>query len=498
MPRSWRSLTPPRVGSTKRAYVTAALAGLLVLASASLACKSGAARRAELDGAAWEARENTPAPGRIPAADEPPTYWSSVAPVLEAHCTTCHAPGGIGPMALTTYEQARENASAMALETRARKMPPWLPDTTACAPLRHSRALAEEDITMLERWAEAGAPEGRREAYRAPAVAKTYASLPPEPDRVVSPAAPYLPRGGRSDDYHCFVIDPKLDRRERVIGLRVVPGAPAIVHHVVLYEVRHRAIEHVRAREGREPGPGYTCFGGIGVVPSVRGGRPGSGELIDFDAQMVAAWAPGGGATDEAGAPTALPDGTAIHLAPGSALVLQVHYSMDNWHPGLSDRTRIDMWLAKDEPRRQAVWVPLLEHGFRVPAGAGPGDPRATARAEIGLPLPLTVLGVAPHMHLRGRSIRVDALGPKGAAARAGGDAGGCLLDVPRWDFHHQEAYWFDKGTRIDRAALTCTWDNRAEAQPIRGSRRATPKPLRWGEGTDDEMCLAFLYATLF
>ena len=34
-------------------------------------------------------------------------------------------------------------------------------------------------------------------------------------------------------------------------------------------------------------------------------------------------------------------------------------------------------------------------------------------------------------------------------------------------------------------------------AQPIVNGKRKPARELRWGEGTDDEMCLAFLYATL-
>jgi hypothetical protein len=315
----------------------------------------------------------------------------------------------------------------------------------------------------------------------------------------VIPDEAYAPKRGRTDDYHCFVLDPKLDKPERIVGLRIAPGLPSLVHHVLLFEVRAKALDRIRELDEREPGPGYTCFGGIGVAPTVRAGDLSKGELIDFDAQMIVGWAPGAGATDVAGAPTALPEGTAIKLAPGSRLVMQVHYSMENYDRGepgkplraapKKDKTEVDMWLARDEPLRQAVWIPLLKYDFRVPQNAGPEDPRATARAEINLPLSLEVRGVAPHMHLRGQSIRVEAL--------AEGEAASCLLDVPRWDFHHQEGYWLEKGIRVSKAAVTCRWDNRASAQPIAAGKRKPSRELHWGEGTDDEMCLAFLYAML-
>ena len=432
------------------------------------------------------------------AQDDEPTYWGHVAGILETHCTKCHAEGGIGPMPLVSFEDAKTHAGAIAHETRTRHMPPWLPDTSACAELRHSRALPEPDIRALERWAELGAPEGRPEDHhRAPAVTSTFRALAATPDRVAVPDEAYAPKRGRTDDYHCFVLDPKLDRPERVIGLRIAPGLPAVVHHVLLFEVRANALDRIRALDEREPGPGYTCFGGIGVTPTIRAGNLAKGELVDFDAQMIVGWAPGAGATDVAGAPTALPDGTAIKLAPGSRLVMQVHYNLENYeraHAGERDRTRVEMWLGKDEPLRQAVWVPLLKYDFRVPPNAGPDDPRAIAQATIPLPFPLEVRGVAPHMHLRGRSIRVEA---SPSSSETGSEVPACLLDVPRWDFHHQEGYWLEKSVRVSKAAVTCRWDNRANAQPIVNGKRKPVRELRWGEGTDDEMCLAFLYATL-
>ena len=438
------------------------------------------------------------APDAGVAAVEPPspTYWNRVAGILERHCVSCHAEGGIGPMPLASFEDAKGHAGAMAWQTRERHMPPWLPSTAACAPLQHARSLPEVDIRALERWAELGAPEGSKSDARPLAPKRRDATVP---DRVAVPDEGYAPKAGRSDDYHCFVLDPKLERPERITALRIVPGLATVVHHVLLFEVRKSAIERIKELDRKEPGPGYTCFGGIGVTPSLRAGDLSRGELVDFDAQMIVGWAPGAGATDVAGAPTPLPSGTAIKLAAGSRLVMQVHYSLEGHQPPRGvpnrpgalplDRTRVDLWLAKDdESLRQAVWIPLLKYDFKVPANAGPEDPRASASAEIPLPFSLEVRGVAPHMHLRGKSIRVDAVNEDGAS---------CLLDVPRWDFHHQEGYWLEKGVRVSRASVSCIWDNRANAQPIVSGKRKISRDLRWGEGTDDEMCLAFLYATL-
>ncbi|HEU4409786.1 MAG TPA: hypothetical protein VFS43_31325 [Polyangiaceae bacterium] len=444
---------------------------------------------------AWGCRRPAPPAASRPGAAPPPApldYGSRIAPLLAAHCTGCHRPGGIAPMALTTYEQVREHGAAIARATQSRSMPPWLPDEGACADLKGTRALPDDDVRAIAAWVERGMPRGP-----APGGAGGGAAPPAggaaaaggrglragEAQIVVAPKEPYVPRPGRADDYHCFVLEPPLAASADVIGVHVAPGAPSLVHHVLLFEVSAAAARKLDALDRAEPGPGYTCFGGPGINPAFRFAASASAPLA-YDLQLVAAWAPGGGAAG----PVALPPGTALRLRRGSRLVMQVHYSLHNAAPGASDRTRVELFTGDAAGLRQGLWVPLADRSFRVPPGAGPDDPRAVAGARLGVGLPLKAYGVAPHMHLRGKSIRVEASAP----------APSCLVDVPRWDFHLQEAFWLERPVLASEFALRCTYDNRPEAQPeARGGGRAKARELRWGEGTDDEMCLAFLYVTL-
>ena len=58
-------------------------------------------------------------------ADTPtPTYSADVAPLLDAHCTTCHQAGGIAPFVLTDYASAKGRANDIAGTTARREMPP--------------------------------------------------------------------------------------------------------------------------------------------------------------------------------------------------------------------------------------------------------------------------------------------------------------------------------------------------------------------------------------
>jgi hypothetical protein len=108
---------------------------------------------------------------------------------------------------------------------------------------------------------------------------------------------------------------------------------------------------------------------------------------------------------------------------------------------------------------------------------------------------PLDIYSVGYHQHVLGSHGRVE-------IRRRPADGGGteCLVDVPRWDFHWQNAYAFKTPKRFnvgDQLYLECHWDNSAEHQPIVNGQPQVSKDTFWGEGTSDEMCLSSFYLTL-
>jgi hypothetical protein len=418
-----------------------------------------------------------------------PTYWRDVAPLLEANCRQCHSANGIAPMPLTTYDEVRPFARLIAAETAAHRMPPWPPQTEGCRELQNPRVLTPAQIEMLAAWARDGAPEGNRADYVAPQLPPTVRPLPDTPgDIVAQPAEEYTPNPSLTDDYHCFVMDPGLTETRDVVGVRVTPGNPRIVHHVILFEVRQESLAELQRLDDAEPGPGYTCFGGVNINPVYRAPMPGSPDLADFNLQFVVGWAPGG-------VGGYLPPNTGIRLKPGSRLVMQVHYNQNNETRGMRDRTRVDLYLSPTLVG-QAIWTPFLQNTFTVPAGAGPTDPAATVTTSSPSRYPLRIFGLAPHMHIRGHSIRVDVRHADGSQE--------CLVNIPRWNFHWQQSYFFRTPFRPnstmsnrDTFLLTCTYDNTAANQPIVDGVRQPPRDLHWGEGTNDEMCLNFFYSAL-
>jgi mono/diheme cytochrome c family protein len=98
------------------------------------------------------------APGEV-------TFTKDVAPILQRSCQTCHRPGGVAPMPLTTYEEVRPWARAIKTRTgigpRAGVMPPWYVEKNiGIQHYKDDPSLSEEEIAKIAKWADSGAPRG--------------------------------------------------------------------------------------------------------------------------------------------------------------------------------------------------------------------------------------------------------------------------------------------------------------------------------------------------
>src|SRR5690606_7495612 len=103
---------------------------------------------------------------------------------------------------------------------------------------------------------------------------------------------------------------------------------------------------------------------------------------------------------------------------------------------------------------------------------------------------PELVVGVAGHMHQLGRALSLDVVHRDGDRE--------CLLDIPRWDFGFQRTYAYPAARPAvlapeDALHLACTFDNSAANQPIVDGVRLEPEDRVFGEGSLDEMCLAYV-----
>ena len=142
--------------------------------------------------------------------------------------------------------------------------------------------------------------------------------------------------------------------------------------------------------------------------------------------------------------PRILPEGVARLVPAGSRLMFQVHYTPR----GIPQTDRSEIGLVFADPktiRKEMTAIAAINMDLRIPAGAAD----YAAEAEHRFDQDTIVYSLLPHMHLRGKSFRFEAVYPDGRRE--------VLLDVPRYEFEWQNVYVLSAAeahARGDRAAL--------------------------------------------
>ena len=367
------------------------------------------------------------------------TFRNGVAEIFMQRCVTCHREGEIAPFALVDYEEAAGWADMIAEVVREDRMPPWHA-SPEFGTFVNDRSLTAVEKQMLYDWAEAGAPEGDQgELPMLPEKVPGW-QLPREPDLVVnvSPTPTDVPAEGVVR-YQYYVVDPEISEDRWIKAAELLPGNPAVVHHILCF---------VRPKGDRGNIQAARSFL-VGYVPGTR---------VDVN-----------------------PPGMAKRIPAGSELVFQIHYTPIGTEQ--TDHSKLGIvFQDPDTVTHEIVTTSAVQPALRIP----PHDSNYTVEAMLPELLPEAVLlGMSPHMHLRGKSFRYELVKPDKSRE--------VLLDVPAYDFNWQTNYALAEPLPIpagSRIYCRAAFDNSAE-------NLANPDPsqtVRWGDQTWDEMMIGYFH----
>ena len=344
------------------------------------------------------------------------TYSRDVAPILQRRCAECHRPGEVGPFPLQTYRQAARWAGAIADAVEGGRMPPWHADPRFGKFANDSR-LTDREKRLIAGWAEDGAPEGHPDDLPPPASFPVGWRIP-EPDVVVSMAGPFSVPAGGVVDYQTFEVDPGFRGDMWVRAAEIRPGNRKVVHHINVFL----------------------------KAPGSRNDLDTTGELESYFLETMTPGSP----------PMILPEGMAKRVPAGWKLVFVVHYSPIGTTQ--VDRSSIGLVLADPASVRKEVATNVVfDPDLRIPAHASSHRVERSRRFDDDVLL----LAMFPHMHLRGKSFRYEAIYPDGREE--------VLLDVPRYDFNWQNRYKLTEPKRLPAGTiLRCIahYDN-SSANPV-------------------------------
>ena len=383
------------------------------------------------------------------------TFNRDIAPIIFQSCARCHRPGESGPFSLLTYDDVKKHARQIAVVTRDRFMPPWLPEPQSLKFADEMR-LSDDGIATIKKWVDEGTPEGNA------------ADLPPqpkwvegwqlgEPDLVLKAEKPYqLPPGG-SDMYWNFILPVPIDRTRWVKAVEIRPGDKRFVHHANILVDRQQSS---RQRE-KTPGEGFE-----GMEIKIES------EAFDPDSHFLF-WKPGT-------VPYVEPDGMALRLDKGTDLVLNVHLQPSG-KPETIQPT-IGLYFT-DQPATKFPMLLQLQNDSKldIPAGAK----NFAVSDELTLPIDVDILAIYPHAHYLGQDLQATAILPNGSTKP--------LIHIPQWNLNWQAVYRYaepvalPKGTTI---SMRYIYDN-SEDNALNPNH--PPERVRGGNRSKDEMAHPWL-----
>jgi hypothetical protein len=239
------------------------------------------------------------------------TYNEHVFPIVHGRCGRCHVEGGVAPMSLMTYKDARPWAEAIRLELMAGHMPPWSAEEGPL-PLRTAHGLTAFELDVLMTWASGGTPEGDRAPAASTVSSDRRWALGP-PDLELALPSSTIP-ADRMEARAAFTVRlPPGVSRLRAVDFQ--PGNPAIVR---------------------------------GAEVTLAGTEP---------PRVLTLWLPGED-------PVPLPTGSAFVLPAGSELRVSLRYQKTWRYEGqaMTDQSTIGLYFADRTARRDMHAVTLTAH----------------------------------------------------------------------------------------------------------------------------------------
>jgi mono/diheme cytochrome c family protein len=387
------------------------------------------------------------------------TYTRDVAPIIQQNCQVCHRPGGIGPMDLVSYDDARRYARRIREQVANRIMPPYYyDDDVGIQALQHDWRLSNEDIATVLAWVDQGAVEG--DPADLPVV-----DLPDTedwslesalgPPTLVVPSTPIDVPADGNDLWHRPFVPSGLTEDRCIMALQVKPAGAAkgVVHHA-------NSTFQLATDDGFEPaGGGQATEYAMGKL----------GELIPdgvcrtMPANAYVAWD--------------------IHMYPGGLGAAAPNDVLEG------NVVELGIWLHPADYEYQYK-QDLRLYGIREGELVMPPHGTAMTQGFHSFDHPVRIDSFQPHGHLRMRSASLEVFYPETNRTEI-------LSMVSNWSatWHQSHIYEADAAPLIPAGAVLVLkqWYDNTAGNPN------NPDPDQWVDGgsrTADEMSHAWIAVT--
>ncbi len=392
-----------------------------------------------------------------PTYAEEPTFTEHIAPIIFKNCVSCHRQGEIAPFPLTNYQEVKSHATMIKFVTATRFMPPWKP-VHGYGSFADERSLTTEQINLITKWVDNNMSYG--DSTKLPALPEfPNGSQLGTPDLVLKMTDKFTVRGDYKDTYRTFVIPTELLEDRNIAAIEFRPGNPRIVHHVSMFLDTAGIGRKLDALDSEY---GYSSFGGVGFVA----------------AENLLGWVPGL-------TPHFFPATLGLYFRKQSDILLLFHYAPSATEE--SDQSTLNIFFKKTPEIRPISQFSIAEKS--LPTGQSfliPAQKTKTFTGTSVIDSDISLMAIAPHMHLLGQSAKAFAITPVGDTIP--------LIAIDSWSFNWQGVYYFNNLVKLPKGSVVyyeATYDNTSDNPE---NPNFPPKPTSWGELTVNEMFLCYFF----
>ena len=421
---------------------------------------------------------------------KPVTFTKDVAKIFNDNCVVCHRPNDLAPFPLTSYKEARPWARSIKEKVVSKEMPPWHADP-AHGQFVNDRRLSQQEIDTIVAWVDGGAREGNPKDLPTPPTFNGKWRMG-KPDIILTMPKEYTLGAEGPDEYIYAEIPTNFKEDVWVRAVESIPGNRKIVHHIIAFvqppqqgtgksafsptpemieTFKKNLVIYQDGTLQRTKADAPVIDNGCGSPEGGAGILKGDKMRDNGSFNMLGGEAPGSDVF-------AFPAGTAKKIPAGSKIILQMHYSRSGKVE--TDQSSVGLYLANGPVEREAHTEMVINYHFQIP----PGKDHHEVTACYKFKEDAHIFGLMPHMHLRGKDMKMTAFYPDGRSE--------VLINVPKYSFNWQTNYYLKtpkampKGTRIEVVAhFDNSTKNKYNPDPT--------KPVRFGDPTYDEMMIGFV-----
>jgi hypothetical protein len=396
------------------------------------------------------------------AAKTAVTFTKDVAPILQEKCQVCHQPNSIGPMPLISYADAKAFADDIKEKVGARLMPPWHIDkTVGIKDYKNDRGLTDAQVSTILNWVDGGTPMGDPKDMPPPKVfpdptgwqlAKEFGA----PDLVIT-SPKYTLAARTQDKWFRPTTDTGVTEPRWVRAIEIKPSYPdgrRIVHHVLTTLVQGEEGITGLAHDAHDVArsPGLFMEWAVGKV----------GEVFAGDAGKL--------------------------MLPGSSIRWEIHmFAVGEEIKDNQVELGVYFYPKGVVPKNRTIL-----RMFDVSRGSEldiPPNQKAMTQNFYVMQAPARLENFQPHMHMRGKSMSLEAIYPDGRKEVLS------AVNNFQWNWHVNYIYadhtapLLPKGTTL---VFTAWHDNTA-------NNPNNPDPRQWvgwGDRTVDEMAHVWVDVT--